>query len=168
MAHNHEHRVLNYNRAFAIGISLNVGFVVVEVVFGILSDSIALLADAGHNLSDVLGLLLAWGATLLSMRTPTHRRTYGWKSSTLLAALANAIVLLVAVGGIAWESIRRFSHPQLVEGHVVVVVAGIAISFLGWLWIDPVVGLTIAAIILIGTWRLFRESFDLVLHAVPR
>jgi len=212
MKHNHEHPVMNYNRAFGIGIFLNVGFVLVEAAFGILSDSVALLADAGHNLSDVLGLLLAWGANLLSMRSPTHRRTYGWKSSTLLAALTNAIILLVAVGGISWESIRRFSHPQFAEGRVVmivagigvlintatallfvagrerdlnvrgaflhmaadagvslgVVVAGIGISTLGWLWIDPVVGLIIAAIILAGTWRLFRESFDLVLHAVPR
>jgi len=212
MGHDHEHHAVQYNRAFAIGIILNVAFVVVEAVFGVISDSVALLADAGHNLSDVLGLLLAWGSNLLSLRTPTHRRTYGWKSSTLLAALVNAVILLVSVGGIAWESIRRFAHPQVVEGHVVIVVAcigvvintltallfmagrerdlnirgaflhmaadagvslgvviaGIGISTLGWLWIDPVVGLSVAAIVLIGTWRLFRESFDLVLHAVPR
>jgi len=207
----HDHPPMNFNKAFGIGIFLNVGFVVVEAIFGILSDSVALLADAGHNLSDVLGLVLAWGASLLSVRRPTFRRTYGWKSSTILAAFLNAIILLVAVGGIVWESIRRFSHPQLVEGHTVivvaaigvvintatallfmagrekdlnirgaflhmaadagvslgVVVAGIGISTFGWLWIDPVVGLIIAAIILFGTWRLFRESFDLVLHAVP-
>jgi cobalt-zinc-cadmium efflux system protein len=211
MAHNHEHRAARYNRAFGIGIGLNIGFVIFEAVFGILSDSLALLADAGHNLGDVLGLVLAWGAHLLSSRTSTRRRTYGWKSSTILAALLNAIILLVAVGGIAWEAIRRFSEPQPVSGLTVLVVAaigviintataflfvadrekdlnirgaflhmaadagvsfgvvlaGIGILTVGWLWIDPVISLIVATIILIGTWGLLKDSINLVLQAVP-
>ena len=103
-------------RAFAIGILLNTGFVCVEAVYGLLANSMALLADAGHNLSDVLGLLLAWGAAVLARRGPTGRRTYGLKKSSILAALANAMLLLVATGAIAWEAIRRFADPQPVAG----------------------------------------------------
>jgi len=119
---------MNYNKAFAIGIGLNVGFVILEAVCGILSDSLALLADAGHNLSDVLGLLLAWGAHLLSARGPSSRRTYGWKSSSILAALINAVILLAAVGGIAWEAIRRFSDPQPVAGAAIIYVAALGVA----------------------------------------
>ena len=201
----------NYNRVFAIGICLNLGFVIFEAACGILSDSLALLADAGHNLGDVLGLLLAWGAHLLSARGSSSRRTYGWKSTTILAALINAIILLAAVGGIAWEAFRRFSNPQPISGLTIiyvaaigvvintatawlfiaerekdlnirgaflhmaadagvslgVVIAGIGILTIGWLWIDPVVSLIIAAVILIGTWRLLVDSVNLVLQAVP-
>ena len=100
--HTHDHAPADYNRAFAIGVALNVIYIVVEATYGFLAGSLALLADAGHNLSDVLGLLLAWGANYLVQRKPTERHTYGWRKSTILAALSNAIILLVAMGGIAW------------------------------------------------------------------
>ena len=99
MAHDHHHRFVNYDRAFAFGVALNIGFVIVEAAYGIMAGSLALLADAGHNLSDVLGLLLAWGANYLVRRKPTGRRTYGWRKSSILAALINAVILLVALGG---------------------------------------------------------------------
>ena len=98
-------------RAFAIGVALNTGFVVVEVAAGFMSGSMALLADAGHNLSDVLALLLAWGATVLARRAPTDRRTYGLRKGTILASLANAVFLLLAVGAIASESVQRLAEP---------------------------------------------------------
>ena len=123
MGAGHNHGPSNYNRSFAIGVGLNVGFVVTEVIFGWLADSLALLADAGHNLSDVLGLLLAWGASALAGRSSTERRTYGWRSSSILAALLNAVLLLVAVGGIAWEAVRRFGEPSPVAGQTVIWVA---------------------------------------------
>ena len=123
MGAGHNHGPANYNWAFAIGVGLNLGFVVIEVIFGWLADSLALLADAGHNLSDVLGLLLAWGASALAGRSPTRRRTYGWRSSSILAALLNAVLLLVAVGGIAWEAIRRLGEPSPVAGQTVIWVA---------------------------------------------
>ncbi|BES72350.1 cation diffusion facilitator family transporter [Marinobacter nanhaiticus D15-8W] len=121
-AHGHSHGTPN-SRAFAIGIALNVIFVVVEAVYGVLADSMALLADAGHNLSDVLGLMLAWGAAWLAQRQATKWRTYGLKKTTILAALLNALVLMFAIGGIAWESIRRFANPAEVAGTTVIVVA---------------------------------------------
>lgn len=123
MAHNHDHSPTDYNRAFAFGVALNVGFVIVEAAYGIMAGSLALLADAGHNLSDVLGLLLAWGATYLVRRKPTERRTYGWRKSSILVALINAVILLVALGGIAWEAIQRFSAPVPVAGKTIIFVA---------------------------------------------
>ncbi len=129
--HHHSHEPPNYNRAFVIGIALNVGFVVVEAVFGFLTNSLALLADAGHNLSDVLGLLLAWGASWLVRRRPTQRYTYGLRRSSILAALLNASVLLVAMGAIATEAIRRFSTPQPVSGGTMLGVALVGIVING-------------------------------------
>jgi cobalt-zinc-cadmium efflux system protein len=123
----HHHHAINYNRAFAVGVVLNIGFVVIEAVYGILSDSLALLADAGHNLSDVLGLVLAWGAGYLSRLRPTFRRTYGWRSTTIMAALLNASILLVAIGGILWEAVRRFGNPAPVAGRTVIIVAAIGV-----------------------------------------
>ncbi len=123
MAHDHHHRFMNYDRAFAFGVALNVGFVIVEAAYGIMAGSLALLADAGHNLSDVLGLLLAWGANYLVRRKPTERRTYGWRKSSILAALVNAVILLVALGGIAWEAIRRLGTPVPVAGKTIIFVA---------------------------------------------
>ena len=96
--HSHHHEHPDYNRAFAVGVTLNVGFIIIETVYGLLADSLALLADAGHNLSDVLGLLLAWGASYMVKRRPTQRHTYGWRKSSILAALMNALVLMVAIG----------------------------------------------------------------------
>ena len=98
--HHHHHAPPDYNRAFAAGVVLNVGFVIVEVVFGVLSDSLALLTDAGHNLSDVLGLLLAWGAAALARRRPSARRTYGYSRATILASLFSGLLLMGAVGGL--------------------------------------------------------------------
>lgn len=125
--HGHRHIPADYNRVFAIGVALNVIYIVVEASFGFLADSLALLADAGHNLSDVLGLLLAWGANYLVQRRPTARHTYGWRKSTILAALTNAIILLVAMGGIAWEAVRRFSDPPPVAGKTIIIVAAIGV-----------------------------------------
>lgn len=125
MVHAHSHNPRNYNRAFAIGVALNMAFVILEATIGIMADSLALLADAGHNLSDVLGLLLAWGASILTQRQPTERRTYGLRKSTILAALFNAVILLAAVGGMAWEALRRFNDPAEVAGSTVIIVASL-------------------------------------------
>src|SRR5437867_9852723 len=127
MPSGHEHAVANFSRAFAIGIALNVSYVAVEGVFGLLAHSLALVADAGHNLSDVLSLGLAWGATELSQRKPTKRFTYGLRSSSILASLANAVILLIAIGAIAWEALRRFSQPQEVPGATLMAVAGFGV-----------------------------------------
>lgn len=214
MAHNFPHDpVHNHNsgNAFIIAIILNSAFVVTEFAYGFIANSTALMADAGHNLSDVMGLLLAWGAALLAKKIPKERYTYGLRSSTILAAMANAIFLLVVCGGIAWEAIERFSSPPAVAGLTVilvasvgivinalsawlfvngnksdlnirgaylhmaadtavslgVVVAGIAMIFTGWFWLDPVITLIIIAVIMIGTWGLLRESIQLALSAVP-
>lgn len=221
MAHGHHHHDHHHgprglpagqlDRAMLIGVGLNVAFVAVEVAAGFLSGSLALLADAGHNASDVLGLLLAWGADWLSRRPPSRRYTWGLGRSTILAALANAVLLLVACGAILWEAWHRLHDPPPVAGTTVivvaaigvvintftallfirghddanvrgaflhmaadaavsagVVVAGIAIAFTGLAWVDPVVSIVIAAVIVVGTWGLFRESLDLALDAVPR
>lgn len=126
--HEHSHAVENYNRAFIIGIVLNTGFVAVEAFYGVFANSLALLADAGHNLSDVLGLVLAWGASILSRRLPTHRHTYGFRRSSILAALFNAVFLLLVTGGIAWEAVQRFLNPHQVAGNVVIGVAAVGIA----------------------------------------
>jgi cobalt-zinc-cadmium efflux system protein len=126
------HQTTNrFGRAFAVGIALNVGFVVLEVFYGIFAHSLALIADAGHNMSDVFGLLLAWSATLLAQTRPTERRTYGLRSSSILAALFNAILLLIAVGAIAWEAIHRFATPAAVAGTTVAWVATVGICING-------------------------------------
>ena len=125
--HGHSHTPANFGRAFAIGIALNMAFVVTEATFGVLSHSLALVADAGHNLSDVFGLMLAWGASVLVKRAPTPRRTYGLRRSSVLAALFNAIFLLIAIGAIAWEAVHRFGNPTPVGGNTVMIVAGIGI-----------------------------------------
>lgn len=125
--HGHSHEPTSYNRAFIISVALNTGFVIIEAVYGIFANSLALLADAGHNLSDVLGLLFAWGASILARRLPTPRRTYGLRRSSILAALLNAILLLVASGAIAWEAIRRFVEPSPVSGGTIIGVAAVGI-----------------------------------------
>lgn len=210
-AHGHVHAPASFGTAFVIGISLNFGFVLLETTYGLIADSVALVADAGHNLADVLGLVLAWWATSLAQKAPSARRTYGLKRSSILASLVNAVVLLIGVGGIAVEAVRRLGEPSPVDGGIVmwvaavgiavngftaylfmrgskgdlnirgaflhlasdavvslgVVIAGLVIGYTGWLWLDPVVSLVIAAIIIIGTWSLLRESLDLALDAVP-
>ena len=125
--HGHSHAPKSFGKACAIGTALNLGFVIVEAGYGIASGSMALLADAGHNLSDVLGLLIAWGAATLGRRSPSGRYTYGFRSSSILAAFLNALLLLVAIVVIAVEAIRRFSEPAPVAGGTVVIVAAIGI-----------------------------------------
>ena len=125
--HGHHHAPADYGRAFMIGTALNLGFVAVEAFYGIVANSVALLADAGHNLSDVLGLLLAWGAATLSKRKPSENFTYGLRRSSILSALFNAVFLLVAIGAIAFEAVQRLDDPQAIDGGIVMVVAGIGI-----------------------------------------
>jgi len=193
--HDHHHRPRSFGRAFAIGIALNMSFVIVEAFYGYRADSLALLADAGHNLGDVMGLLVAWGASYLSQWQPTRTYTYGLRRSSVLAALLNALFLLVAIGAIAWEAIRRFHDPVAVQAntmiwvaaagivvnaatallfmggrkldlnirgaflHMVadaaisagVVLTGLLIAGTGIAWIDPVVSIAIAALLVLKT-----------------
>jgi cobalt-zinc-cadmium efflux system protein len=209
--HHHDHPHPGDGRAFAVSVTLNVGFVVVEVVYGLLSGSMALVADAAHNLGDVLGLALAWGATRLARLDTDDRRTYGYRKSTVVAALLNAVLILVAVGGVAWEAVGRLAKPVAVDGWTVivvaaigvvinsvsaamffrnrqhdlnvrgaflhlaadaavsvgVVVAGVVVLTTGWVWVDPATSLAIAAVIVVGTWGLLRESVDMLMDAVP-
>ncbi len=136
----HQHRSNgNYGRAFLIGIVLNLLFVGVEWGFGLVAHSLALLADATHNLGDVLGLLLAWGASVLARRRPSERFTYGLRGTSILAALANAVILLLVTGGLAWEAVQRFSAPQQVAGTLVMAVAALGVIVNGataWLFMD--------------------------------
>lgn len=125
--HGHTHTRASFGRAFAIGTALNLGFVILEAAYGYLAHSLALFADAGHNLGDVLGLVLAWGASVLTLRPPTKRYTYGLRGSSILAALVNAVVLLVSMGAIGWEAIRRLNHPGSVSGVTVIWVAAVGI-----------------------------------------
>ena len=132
--HDHSHppardpKASRFDRAFAIGIALNIGFVLVEWIFGVMSNSLALIADASHNLGDVLALLLAWGAAVLARRRPSARFTYGLRSTTILAALINAALLLLITGGIAWEAVLRFRNPAGVDASVVIWVAALGIA----------------------------------------
>ncbi len=210
--HNHNHGVHNYNRSFAIGIILNTAFVIIEAGYGLFADSLALLSDAGHNLSDVFSLFLAWGASVIAKKATTEKRTYGFRKVTVIASLASAILLLIALGGITWEAIGRFRNPSGIKGMTVlivavigvfintltallfikdrkhdlnirgaflhmaadagvslgVVIAGIFILVKGWLWIDPVASLLIAAVIFVGTWGLLRDSLNYAMDAVPK
>jgi cobalt-zinc-cadmium efflux system protein len=127
-AHRHAHAPASFGRAFAVGVALNLGFVIVEAIFGILSNSVALLADAGHNVGDVLALAVAWLASELVKRAPTARFSYGLRGSSILAALFNAVFLLVIVGAISWEAIRRLLAPQPVAGETVMIVAAVGIA----------------------------------------
>jgi cobalt-zinc-cadmium efflux system protein len=129
--HSHSPRANQFGAAFAIGTALNIAYVAAQIVFGLIAHSLVLIADAAHNLGDVLGLLLAWGASYLSRTRPTPRRTYGLGRSSILAALTNAILLLVAVGGITWEAIRRFNNPGGVGGRTVILVAAIGVVING-------------------------------------
>jgi cobalt-zinc-cadmium efflux system protein len=211
---NHHHHAAppDYNRAFAVGVVLNVAFVIVEAVFGVLSDSLALLTDAGHNLSDVLGLLLAWGAALLAKKRPSARRTYGFSRATIIASLFSGLLLVGAVGAIGWEAVNRLMEPAEPAGKTIMVVAAIGVvintvtalfffsgkdrdlnirgAFLhmaadaavslgvvasgalillyGLPWIDPLISLAIALVILLSTWGLLRDSLNLAVDAVPR
>jgi cobalt-zinc-cadmium efflux system protein len=130
--HHHHHPAPDGNgKAFAFAIGLNSAFVAIEFIYGFVANSTALMADAGHNLSDVLGLALAWGAAVLAKRAPRGRYTYGLRSSSILAALGNALLLMLACGAIAWEAIHRFSAPAPVAGMTVSVVAAIGVAING-------------------------------------
>ena len=210
-AHGHGLAPERLDRAMALGVGLNLAFVAAEVAAGTWAGSLALLADAGHNAGDVIGLLLAWGASWLARRPPSVRYTWGLRRATIYAALANAVLLLVACGMILWEALHRLRDPEAVAGPIViavaavgvvintltallfarghadanvrgaflhmaadaavsagVVAAGLAIALTGATWIDPVTSMAVAAVIVAGTWGLFRESVDLALDAVPR
>ena len=123
----HHHATPDYNRAFAVGVILNVVFVIVEAVFGVMSDSLALLTDAGHNLSDVLGLLLAWGAATLAKRRPSPRRTYGFSRATIIASVFSGMLLMGAVGAIGWEAVNRLVEPAQPAGKTIMIVAAIGV-----------------------------------------
>ena len=125
--HTHHHGPASFSRAFAIGIALNIAFVATEAFYGWRVGSLALLADAGHNLSDVAGLVLAWGAALAAGRLPDHRHTYGWQRASILAAFANAVLLLVAMGSLLWEAGHRLQAPHPTDGITIMVVATIGV-----------------------------------------
>ncbi len=127
VSHHHHHSAPDYNRAFAAGVILNVGFVVIEVIFGVLSDSLALLTDAGHNLSDVMGLLLAWGAAALAKKRPSPRRTYGYSRATIIASVFSGLLLMGAVGAIGWEAVGRLMAPPQPAGKTIMIVAAIGV-----------------------------------------
>ena len=209
--HAHTHAPADFGRAFAIGIALNLGFVVAETVFGFIANSMALLADAGHNLSDVLGLVVAWAGAVMARRSASPRFTYGFKKAPILAALANSLFLLIAVGAIGAEAIRRLFHPTVTEGGLVIVVAAIGIAvngatamlfargrerdinirgaylhmtadaavsaavvfaggvilWTGQQWVDPVMSLAVAVVILWGSIGLLKESVWMSLAGVP-
>jgi cobalt-zinc-cadmium efflux system protein len=209
--HGHAHTPADYGRAFAVGIALNLGFVVAETVFGFVANSMALLADAGHNLSDVLGLVVAWAGAIMAKRAASPRFTYGFKKAPILAALANCLFLLIAVGAIGAEAIRRLFHPSTTEGSTVIVVAslgivingvtallfargrehdinirgaylhmaadtvvsaavvfaGLVIVWTGQRWVDPVISLAVAVVILWGSVGLLKESAWMSLAGVP-
>jgi cobalt-zinc-cadmium efflux system protein len=209
--HGHHHAPKDFGRAFAVGIALQTAFVATEVVVGALAGSLAVLADAGHNISDVLALALAWGASHLGKRGPSKGRTYGLRSASILAALANGLTLVFVNGAVAWEAIGRLREPEAVaampmifvslggvvvngfcawvfsrgsEGdvniraaflHLVsdaavaggVAVAGVAIYFTGWRWLDPVASMFVAVVVMWSTWSLLRRALDLAMHAVP-
>src|SRR3954468_11982155 len=124
----HTHHRDDFSRAFAIGIAINVGIVVIELVFGLVANSMALLSDAGHNLSDVLGLVVGWAGAVMAKRSPSPRFTYGLKKASILAALINTLFLLVAVGAIAAEAVRRLIHPAPAEARTMIWVAALAIA----------------------------------------
>jgi cobalt-zinc-cadmium efflux system protein len=127
MSHDHSHHISHYNRAFSIGVLLNIIFVVIEAGYGFFANSLALLADAGHNLSDVVSLLLAWGANVLASKAATDKRTFGYKKSTVLASLMSSVLLMAALASIAWHAIERFENPQPVTGMTVIVVSLIGV-----------------------------------------
>ena len=129
--HGHSHAPANFNTAFVVGVSLNTVFVIAEVVYGLSAHSLALISDAGHNASDVMGLLIAWGAMRLSSSAPTGRHTYGLRRASILAALVNAATLLLVTGAVTWEAIRRLQNPQPVVATTIMWVAALGIIING-------------------------------------
>jgi len=125
--HEHSHAPVSFSRAFAVGIGLNIAFVAIEAFYGWKVNSLALLADAGHNLSDVAGLGLAWAAAMAGRLVPDNRHTYGWRRASILAAFANAILLLVAMGSLAWEAVHRLGVPTQTQGLTIMAVAAVGV-----------------------------------------
>ena len=137
--HHHDHGTPDYSRAFAVGVALNIAFVLVEVFYGVMANSLALITDAGHNLSDVMGLLLAWGASFLAGKAPSLRRTYGYSRATILASMFSGLLLLAAVVLITWEAIRRFVEPSEPAGQTIMIVAAIGVvinSVTAWFFVS--------------------------------
>ncbi|MBS1607438.1 MAG: cation transporter [Bacteroidetes bacterium] len=219
MAHDHSHHehghpvvLENINRAFIVGIVLNLLFVVIEAGVGIYIDSLSLLSDAGHNLADVGSLALSLLAFRLLKVKANEKYTYGYRKTSILAALFNAVILLVSIGAIIYEAIHRFFEPAVLPGKTIAIVAGIGIIinfctailfrgnkekdmnvksaylhlmadalvsvamvvggiiilFTGWYWIDPLLGILVSVVILIGTWHLLKDSLRLSLDGVPK
>lgn len=209
-AHSHSHVSSSFGGAFAIGIALNLGFVIVEAGFGFYANSIALISDAGHNLSDVLGLVVAWAAAIMARRAASPRFTYGLKKAPILAALFNSLFLMVAVGAIGAEAVRHLFHPSPTNGKIVMIVAavgilvngltaalfsrgqhdiniraaflhmasdalvsvavifaGLVILWTGQQWVDPVMSIAVAIVILWGSIGLLKESVWMSLAGVP-
>jgi cobalt-zinc-cadmium efflux system protein len=208
--HDHSHSRKNFGRAFAIATGLNLALVAAEVFYGWFANSLALLADAGHNFGDVAGLAMAWLAFAVADWRPSSRFTYRLRAASILSAFANGVLLLVATALIVWEAVSRFSAPAevattsvilvaaiavLVNGvsawllnhgksdlnmrgaflhmladagvSVAVIAAAVGIMLTGWQWLDPAASLLISVVILVGTWRLLRESLRLTLNAAP-
>lgn len=207
----HNHATASYGRTFAIATGLNLALVAAQVVYGLITNSLALLADAGHNFGDVMGLLLAWGAFAVADWRPSDRFTYRLRAASILSAFANGLILLAATAVIVWEAVERFMTPQPVASGTVIVVAtgavvvngvsawllsrgsqsdlnmrgaflhmladaGVSVAVIvaaagimatGWQWLDPAVSLLISVVILIGCWRLLRDSLRLTMAAVP-
>ena len=207
----HAHHHDDFTRAFALGTALNIAIVLVEATFGFLANSMALIADAGHNLSDVLGLVIGWAGAVMAKRAASSRFTYGLKKASILAALLNALFLLVAVGAIAAEAVRRLFHPVPAEAQTMiwvaavailvnvltamlfargrkrdinvsaafqhmaadaavsaaVVLAGFVILWTGQQWVDPVMSIAVAVVILGGSFGLLKESVGMSLMGVP-
>ena len=209
-AHAHTHEVASFGTAFALGIALNLGFVAIETIFGFYANSISLISDAGHNLSDVLGLVVAWAAAVVAKRAASPRFTYGLKKAPILAALFNSLFLMIAIGAIGGEAIRRLLHPSPTNGETVmavaaigivvngltamlfargrhdlniraafmhmaadalvsiaVVFAGAMIFFTGQEWVDPVMSIAVAIVILWSSIGLLKESVWMSLAGVP-
>ena len=214
MAHDHHHhasKITSLNRAFIIGIVLNLGFVIFQIVVGFRINSLSLLSDAAHNFADVVALALSLLAFKLSSIKPTERYTFGYKKASILVALLNALVLLISVGAIGYEAILRFFSPEPQQGMTIAIVSGIGIvvntvsalqffrdkdsdlnvksafshlaadvvvslglvvggiliHFTGWIWIDPVLSLIVALVIIWGTWSLMKDTLRLSLNGVP-
>jgi cobalt-zinc-cadmium efflux system protein len=219
MAHDHDHHNHSHdldfkqgnNSAFIIGICLNTAFVLGEIIAGLIYNSMALLTDAGHNASDVASLILSLVAFKMAKKKSSSIYTYGYKKTTVLAALTNSVILFIAIGILGFESVTRLLKPEKVEGGIIawiaaigiiinsisaflfyrnrkkelnaksaylhlladalvsigVVITGIIIIYTGWYWLDPAIGLAIMIVILIGAWKLLRDSFKMTIDAVP-
>jgi len=212
-SHAHTHTVpVHFGKLFVTGILLNLLFVFVEAIYGIAADSMSLVADAGHNFGDVLSLVFSWVAFALARKKPSQVYTYGLRRTTILAALLNAVILLISLGIIGWEAFRHLQHPVAVSGTTImivsaigiainvfvaflfykdrekelnvksaflhmaidalislgVVIGGFVIYYTHWYWIDSAISFIIILIVLYSTWKMFVESVDFALDAVPK